>query len=493
MPRFVLIFFVIITFASLAARHAAQTAQKTEIPSGQVIEKIACLNESGQSYALYLPSTYTKERKWPILFAFDPRARGKIPVEHFKEAAEKYGWIVVGSNNSRNGPPKPSVDAWNAVSQDIQARFAIDKTRAYMTGFSGGARMAVLLASYCRGCVVGVIGCGAGFPTNVVPSASLPFVFFSTIGIDDFNFAEVKTLDGALTQAGIAHRVETFAGRHEWAPSAQAVDAVEWMELQAMKAGKRARDAALIEGAWLRMTERARSLETSKDTYGAYQIYADLSQNFKGLRDVTEVEKKLAELRADHEVKAAMREEQQQITKQRELEAQIGPLLGARQQSEEREEKERNQIPDLDNPREDLLDSKTRLQGIFARLQKSAKDPNDTSERRIARRVLDGTLVGLFEQGLGFLETQKRYDDAAKVFRLATEVNPESAGAFFYLAWAYAAGAERKKSLLALKTAVAKGFSDAALISETKAFDSIRSDPQYEQIIQPLRKPRSSP
>ncbi len=72
-------------------------------------------------------------------------------------------------------------------------------------------------------------------------------------------------------------------------------------------------------------------------------------------------------------------------------------------------------------------------------------------------------------------------------------MNPESAGAFFYLAWAYAAGAERKKSLLALKTAVAKGFSDAALISETKAFDSIRSDPQYEQIIQPLRKPRSSP
>src|SRR4029078_12904397 len=83
---------------------AAAITQTDSIPRGQLVEKIEALSDSSQSYALYLPSNYTPDRKWPILFAFDPGARGRVPVERFKEAAEKYGWIVLGSNNSHNGP-----------------------------------------------------------------------------------------------------------------------------------------------------------------------------------------------------------------------------------------------------------------------------------------------------------------------------------------------------------------------------------------------------
>jgi len=77
--------------------------QATAIAKGQIVEKVECLDDSSQSYELYLPSNYTPERKWPILYALDPGARGKIPVEHFKEAAEKYGWILAGSNKRSGG------------------------------------------------------------------------------------------------------------------------------------------------------------------------------------------------------------------------------------------------------------------------------------------------------------------------------------------------------------------------------------------------------
>jgi hypothetical protein len=39
-----------------------------------------------------------------MLYCLDPDARGRIPVERFAEAAGRAGWIVGGSNNSRNGP-----------------------------------------------------------------------------------------------------------------------------------------------------------------------------------------------------------------------------------------------------------------------------------------------------------------------------------------------------------------------------------------------------
>jgi len=145
-------------------------AQTDSIPRGQVVERIAALNDSSQSYALYLPSNYTPDRKWPVLYALDPGARGRVPVERFKEAAEKYGWIVLGSNNSRNGPWNVVVNAWNAMLTDTHQRFAIDDERAYATGFSGGARAAVHIAAACK-CVAGVIAGGAGFPVDLTPSS----------------------------------------------------------------------------------------------------------------------------------------------------------------------------------------------------------------------------------------------------------------------------------------------------------------------------------
>src|SRR5215216_4187853 len=79
-------------------------AQTESLPKAQIIEKVICKTDASQSYALYLPSTYTAQKKWPLLLAFDPMARGPLPLERFKEAAEKHGYIVIASNNSRNGP-----------------------------------------------------------------------------------------------------------------------------------------------------------------------------------------------------------------------------------------------------------------------------------------------------------------------------------------------------------------------------------------------------
>ena len=102
--------------------------------------------------------------------------------------------------------------------------------------------------------------------------------------------------------------------------------------------------------------------------------------------------------------------------------------------------------------------------------------------------MLDGLFISLVEQGMGLLQTEKNFSESIKRFKLATEVNPDRPGAFFYLAWAYAANGEKKKSLQSLNTAVEKGFSDAAMITTNKAFDSLRNDPEYQQIMARLKK-----
>jgi poly(3-hydroxybutyrate) depolymerase len=454
-------FVLTLWLASLAAiplPPPALVAQAPQIPKGQIVERVPCSVDPTQTYALYLPSNYSSEKKWPVLYAFDPGARGKIPAERFREAAEKYGWIIVASNNSRNGPMQPSIDAWNSIVKDTHERFAVDDARVYVAGMSGAARLAIYLAGRCRDCAAGVIACSAGFPEGVTPSAAWRFALFGTAGIDDFNFAEVRATETPLTKAGVAHRTEVFVGRHEWPPSSVMMEALEWMELQAMKSAKRTSDANLIESSWQRKLQQASALEDSKQVYDAYRIYLALA------------EQKISQLRDNPNVKSAIRDEQQQIRKQRELENSIGALLAAQAQTTE----------DAAN---EGFGPETRLHGIFAELRKHATQTEDTGERRVARRVLEGTFIGLFEQGTNQLQTLKRYASAIQTFTWATELNPDRAGPFFYLAWAYAAKGDRKQALRALQTAVDKGFSDLSAITSNQAFDLVRDDAQYHQII----------
>jgi predicted peptidase len=81
--------FITCTLLVLLSAFTARASQTNSIPKGQVVEKVESLTDSSQTYALFLPSNYSPDRKWPVLFAFDPGAHGRVPVERFKDAAEK--------------------------------------------------------------------------------------------------------------------------------------------------------------------------------------------------------------------------------------------------------------------------------------------------------------------------------------------------------------------------------------------------------------------
>ena len=196
---------------------------------------VQCADDPAQSYALYLPSTYSPERTWSLLLAFHPAARGRLMVEKFQAAAEQYGYIVAASNNSRNGPYAVSSAAAQAMSADVGRRFSIDPQRVYLAGMSGGARVAMGIA-LAKNNIAGVIASSAGYPDSQ-PRDSVPFAVFSTAGTEDFNYLEMRLLDRKLSSP---HFLAVFEGGHTLPPDDVAFDALEWMELQAMQSGRRA-------------------------------------------------------------------------------------------------------------------------------------------------------------------------------------------------------------------------------------------------------------
>lgn len=103
---------------------------------GETVRKVVTRSNPAQSYALYLPSTYAPVKQWPVVFIFDPGASGPASVSRMKEAAEKFGYIIVASNNSRNGPFPPQIEAAKAMWNDARQRFPLDPHRTYFAGFS---------------------------------------------------------------------------------------------------------------------------------------------------------------------------------------------------------------------------------------------------------------------------------------------------------------------------------------------------------------------
>src|SRR3954454_7061336 len=278
----------ILWMALAVALALATSGLAAELPRGVLVEKVPCAGQPDQAYALYLPSSYKPDRQGPILYAFDARGDGKRVAELFRPAAEAHGWIVVSSwNSASDGPMEPNFTAMHALWADTHARFAIDDSRVYAAGYSGTVRFACILALTAPGSITGIIGAGAGFPFNTPPKKDNPFVFFGTVGDRDFNWYEMNDLDAAMGALNLPHRIEHFAGEHDWPPPDLAAKAIAWMELQAMKAGKREKSPALIEAEWARDRERALA-QAAAHPAEAFHTWSAMAADYAGLRDVAE-------------------------------------------------------------------------------------------------------------------------------------------------------------------------------------------------------------
>jgi pimeloyl-ACP methyl ester carboxylesterase len=336
-----------------------------DLPRGEIVDSVKCLADASESYTLYLPSNYSATKSWNVILAFDAGGRGRRGVEAYRAAAEKYGYIVAGSNNSRNGPWEVSMKAAAAMSADVRKRFNVNARRVYTAGLSGGARVAMKVALEWPGQIAGVMPSSAGFPADTVPS--LAFAVFGTAGTEDFNNLELRELDRDVKTP---HRVVIFEGGHQWLSSELAMQAVEWMELQAMKTGRRPRDKALVSEI---LAARIADADSQKDNFQAWLILSHLAEDFKGLADTGKYAARANALARQKDVIDAQEQVRADTQREVKLNQQIMTLeIG------------------LDGDKLARSTSLLHLRNFLTDLAKQSNAPDDSSARRLARRFING-------------------------------------------------------------------------------------------------------
>ena len=430
---------------------------KENFPKGEIIEKVVCKKDASQSYALYLPATYSTDKTYPIVYAFDAHGTGKLPVKMYKDLAEQYGYILIGSNNSKNGNQwAESEGIAETLFADAQNRLSVNTQRIYLLGFSGGARVANGI-TILNGAISGVICVGAAAPANNSAAPRNNYTWLGIAGEDDFNATEMRKYDKVdLAGHNVKHSLITFEGKHEWCKKEVMDEAFWWLELCEMRKNIKLKNDSLIKK---RIAPEIKQLEKymqQKQFYSAYLQVKKTINFYDGLTDLSYCFSVYKQLQTNAEVDKAMREEELSWSNEEEQKQYYVKGLGSG--DFERAEKE------------------------IAGLNAKSRNTGNKNEARMYKRVLSYLSLTAYMQASGALKA-KQMPAAAYFCKIYILVDPSNSEAHYLNASLKALEANPKEAIASLKNAVKNGFSDLPRLQTDSAFFTIQNAPEFLEIV----------
>lgn len=423
-----------------------QEVVKDGLVAGKIIESVACRMDNSFTYAYYLPTNYDASRSYPIILIFDAHARGQMAVNKFKHVAEHYGFIVVGSNNSKNGL-KDINPVINSLWDDVFGRFSVDKNRVYTSGFSGGAKVAASVAIY-KGGVKGVIACAGGMPVAGQELES-KFDYIGIVGINDFNYQEIKALSQQLSENKFNNLFISFNGAHEWPGSEVLTKAIQWLQLVDMKRGDLAVDDNLIREYTSYYADTINNSILTGNSYSAYLLYYDMLNTLNGFVEISEYQKGYDELLKDPEIGVAIK--QQEKEKETELDVQ-----------------------------EELLTifKNGEFTSLKAKIVKLKSENNNLGKRLLS---FVGMLSYIYTENAVNSQNKDNYKQLIEIYELVEPQNPDKE---YFKACQAMMDNNQSLALEELKKAVEFGYHDASKLMTIGYFENLRTMPEFDILVQ---------
>jgi len=284
---------------ALAIGLASGHGQSVGFERGTILDSVKVGDSPLETYALYLPKGYNPEEPAPIVFIFDPAARGRFAVDFFIPAAEQYGYILVCSNHTRNGPYEQNFEIANRLFTEVLSRFQVDPKRIYTAGFSGGSRLASSIAILTKQ-IQGVVACGAGMASSPVyfqMSELDDFSFAGIVGNVDMNYREMVNTRNWLNRLKVSNELFEYDYGHRWPPPEDLLEAFDWLQLEAYRKKIVPVDTQQVLASYSKALQKARELEASGEPLRAYGAYDRVLSNFRpyvGLDSIANRQKQLA-------------------------------------------------------------------------------------------------------------------------------------------------------------------------------------------------------
>ncbi len=436
------------TVTTAPADTAATEIGETIEPDDAVASAVPVKKTPTSAFEYFVPAATTPPAGWPIIFAFDPHARGSYVINKYKSLAEEFGFVLVASNRSRNGQNiSEGLEIYQQMRREIQPKARIDMQHIVAMGFSGGARVAVSIGLE-KHDVVAVIGAGAGFPElQEKPAAN--FYYVGMAGYEDFNLNELINNDRFLTRNGFGNQLIIFEGDHNWPPVDAMREAFYAVSLKKIKAD----NAAFTEKAYSFYQNKINDQISNNQYFDASETAQRAIAVFDGIRNVADFKKQLGTIRTN----AAYKEQLGLMV--RSLEKEIGMQNNFLHAFTEK---------DFDWWKKEISDLRQASDDIYT--------------RRLHSRLLgfNGLLSYMFARQAIEENNLPQAEKLLDIYRSIEPLNPEHA---YLSAIVMMKKNNPQLAIEYLQQARILGFSDLARLSSEAAFEPLHSLADYRDLL----------
>ncbi|QBA65510.1 TPR end-of-group domain-containing protein [Muriicola soli] len=441
-------------------------SQQLKINEGVLTDSIPVQGAADETFATYLPSSYQVSQKAPIIFIFDPAGRGKTGLLPFIEAAEEYGYILICSNNTKNGPYGPNLEITDRLFKSVFAKFTVDSNRIYTAGFSGGSRLAGTIAVL-SGAIQGVIACGAGFAQYPLyfPNKNNRFSYVGIVGDKDMNFREMQKTEDWLVSLKIPNERIVFNGEHQWPPSEVMLRALGWLEEEAFRKGVKEVNSELRSKNFKDVLVKAQYYESEGQLVEASRELSRMIEYYPDLISSDSLEKRLRKLKREKRY----RKEKTRLAKV----AMLEDTLNYKTKERFALELSMGESPDAFEWWENTVKE---LKEKYA----SHEEP----EYQLMAYRLQRHLFAMAGESMDSFLRENKVKEQEYAEKLLLVIAPDSPFTYYQLARKYAAWKKYPSALKHLEKMMQLGWTDKNLVKNTSEFQNLKTLKEFNELLE---------
>ncbi|MBZ9728809.1 hypothetical protein LB467_03845 [Salegentibacter sp. JZCK2] len=257
-------------------------SQDLEIPLGKIVDSIPITDTTTNSFTLYLPQNFNKEKQWPIIFVFDPHGRGRGATQLFRAVAEEQSYIIAASNfNLKKDSLKNNIKKVGPFINQVDGMLSIDREQVYVAGLSEGGQLAGALP-FIYNNIAGVLAVENAWINTQYLNANNKFMF-SAVACDSNNTLFVlEEIKAYLDKRNFPTEMNFYSCQDEaeWPVASIIQNAVAGFTLNAMKEGKREQNLELVQELFADEAEYAEVLRRTRNYYQAFEKLKQIEDKY---------------------------------------------------------------------------------------------------------------------------------------------------------------------------------------------------------------------
>ncbi len=257
-------------------------SQEVTLKKGMVTDNLIVADSTyKETFSIYLPTFYSNDKNWPVIFIFDSEGRGKIVTQLFKQTAEEQGYIIASSNVVLKGKDLvENAEVCNRLIETVNAYFAVNDNALYMAGLDEGA-LATMALSSVRNNVKGVLAIGDFWINSKLlkPGSGYPFV--GMVNYKDPDYYRLQDITNYISKIGYPTRIYKFDEDQDY-PSADFIySAVSEFTLQRLKGDTASSESINSQKLFQHDIQIAENMRRQLDLYKSYEFLDLLDKKYE--------------------------------------------------------------------------------------------------------------------------------------------------------------------------------------------------------------------